>query len=363
MVFDEIFSGVSGYFPAGTFQFFMAAVIVIGSFILAYVVLFILDKIAHIASTRTKTTLDDKLVAAIRRPVKILFIIGGLHFAMMYINMTGDIFGITVPQIFYILSVFTLAYLIVRILEAVFAWYMEEVAIKTHTKMDESMLPLMNKFIIVIVYVIAIVMILGNLGVEITPLVASLGIGGLAIALALQDTLSNLFSGIYMGIDKPIKKGDFIELENSLKGYVDEIGWRSTRVRQLGNNYVIIPNSKLADSIITNYNDPQPHLSVVVNLGVAYGSDLDKVEKVTIATAKKIQTEVEGAVRDHDPFIRYNEFGDSGINFSVIMRAEAYVSRYLMIHTFMKELMKAYRKNGIEIPFPQRDVWMRSGKK
>ncbi len=354
---------LESYLPLNTVPFAMAAIIVIVAFVLAYVVLFILDKLGDIAFSKTKTTIDDKIIAAIRRPLKIMFIVGGLYYALMYVNMTGDVFGITVPQIFYILSVFSVSYLIVNILGAVFAWYMEEVAIKTHTKMDESMLPLINKFIIIIVYVIAIVMILGNLGVEITPLIASLGIGGLAIALALQDTLSNLFSGIYMGVDKPIKKGDFIELENGFKGEVDEIGWRSTRIRQLGNNYVILPNSKLADSIITNYNDPQPQLSVIVNCGVAYGSDLEKVEKVTIETAKNVYKTTEGAVKDHEPFIRYNEFGDSGINFSVIMRAEKYVNRYLMIHNFMKELMKAYRKNGIEIPFPQRDVWMRNEKK
>ncbi len=360
MALEGILENLGMLLPANVAPFVIAALIVIFAFILAYIVLFVINKIAHIATTKTKTTLDDKIIHAIRRPVKIIFIFGGLYFGASYVNPDASFYGFTLHQLFYIISILIGAYLVVRIIEAVIAWYMAEVSVKTKTKMDETMIPLLNKFVIGIIYILAILMILGDLGIEITPLIASLGIGGLAIALALQDTLSNLFSGVYMGIDKPIKVGDFIELENGVKGYVDNVGWRSTRIRMLGNNYVIIPNKKLADSVITNYNDPQPQLSVIVNLGVAYESDLEKVEKVTIDTAKKVLQETEGGVKDFEPFIRYNEFGDSSINFSVIMRAEKYVSRYLITHNFVKEIMKAYRENGITIPFPQRSLWFRN---
>lgn len=360
MAFEGILGNIEGMLPAGSFPFVMAAIIIIGSFILAYIVLFILDKLGNIAFSRTKTTLDDKILAAVRKPVKILFVLGGLYGAIMYVSPESELLGYTVHQYFYIFFTFSIAYLIVKILESLFEWYMEEVAAKTKTKMDEGMVPLINKIIIIIVYVIAIMMILGDLGIEITPLIASLGIGGLAIALALQDTLSNFFSGLYMGIDKPIKVGDFIELENGLKGHVDKISWRATRIKMLGNNYVIIPNKKLADSIITNYDQPEQLLSVLVNLGVAYDSDLEKVEKITIDVARKVLKETEGGVTDKDPFVRYNEFGDSSINFTVIMKAKQYVNKYLITHNFIKELTRAYRENGITIPFPQTSLWFRN---
>lgn len=358
--FVDSLAGAEGVLPEGLFPFFMAAVFVIGSFILAYVVLFILGKLGNVAFSKTKTTLDDKILQAIRRPVKILFLLGGLYGALAYISPVSELFGYTIHQYFYIFFVFSIAYLIVKVLESLFEWYMEEVAAKTDTKMDEGMIPLINKIIIIIVYVIAIVMILGDLGIEITPLIASLGIGGLAIALALQDTLSNFFSGLYMGIDKPIKVGNFIELENGLKGYVDKISWRATRIKMLGNNYVIIPNRKLADSIITNYDQPQQLLSVLVNVGVAYDSDLEEVEKITIDVARKVLSETEGGVRDIEPFIRYNEFGDSAIKFTVIMKAKQFVDKYLITHNFIKELTRAYRENNITIPFPQTSLWFKN---
>ena len=137
---------------------------------------------------------------------------------------------------------------------------------------------------------------------------ASLGIAGLAVALALQDTFSNFFSAVYITADRPVKVGDYIELENGLKGYVEDVGWRSTRLRTLPNNSIIIPNNKLAQSILTNYDAPKPEMSIVIPVGVSYNSDLEKVEKVTVDVAKKVLGSVEGGVADFEPFIRYKEF-------------------------------------------------------
>ena len=221
----------------------------------------------------------------------------------------------------------------------------------------QNMPKLVIKIANVFVYFIGLIILLKHFNVEITPLVATLGIGGIAIGFALQDTLSNFFAGLHIISDKPINIGDFIELEGDISGYVEDIGWRSTRIKTLPNTLVIVPNSKIASSIIKNDSLPVPEMSIVIQCGVAYTSDLEKVEKVTIEAAKKIQKNVQGAVRDFEPFIRYHTFGDSNINFSIILRVQTFVDKYLVTHEFIKALKKSYDKEGIEISWPVRKIY------
>jgi small-conductance mechanosensitive channel len=188
--------------------------------------------------------------------------------------------------------------------------------------------------------------------VSITPILASLGVGSLAIALALQPTLENFFAGIQLIIDKPIQVGQFVKLESGEEGYVHKIGWRSTWVRMLANNMVIMANKHLVNSKITNYYYPDKELAVLVQVGVHYGSDLEKVEKITIEVAKQTLQDVAGGVKEFNPFIRYHTFDNSSINFSVIMRAHEFVDNYLIKHEFIKRLQKRYAQENIVIPFP-----------
>jgi small-conductance mechanosensitive channel len=227
------------------------------------------------------------------------------------------------------------------------------------TRAKKTIFVSLKNIIDVFLIIIAILLILAALNVEITPLIASLGIGGLAVALALQPTIANYFSGLYITADRSIKVGDYIELENGMKGYVENISWRSTKIRTLPNNLVIIPNSKLTDMIVTNYYDPVEEMSIVLQCGVSYSSDLEKVEKVTIEVAKEILSKVEGGVKEFEPFIRYHTFGDSNIEFSIILRVRDFVSKYLITHEFIKALKKRYDKEGIEISFPARNIYMR----
>ena len=199
---------------------------------------------------------------------------------------------------------------------------------------------------------LGVLILLDSFGVSITPILASLGIGSLAVALALQPTLENFFSGVQLVIDRPIKVGHFIKLESGEEGYVERVGWRSTWVKQLGNNTVIIPNSKMVNSRISNYYYPSKEQSVIVQCGVHYGSDLEKVEQVTIEVARTVQKDLDGAVDDHEPFIRYHTFDGSSINFSVILRAKEFVDNYLMKHEFVKRLQKRYMEEDICIPYP-----------
>ena len=202
-------------------------------------------------------------------------------------------------------------------------------------------------------------LILDNLGVSLTPLLTTLGIGSLAVAIALQDTLGNVFAGLHIKADRPIEIGQFIRLDSGDEGYVERIGWRSTRIRMLPNKTAVVPNSKLVQSTIINYDLPDSEVAVLVQVGVHYDSDLKKVERVTKEVAKEIMDTVMGAVPGFEPFIRYHTFNQSSIDFTVILRAQRFVDNYLIKHEFIKALQKRYREEGIVIPFPIRTLQLK----
>jgi small-conductance mechanosensitive channel len=187
-----------------------------------------------------------------------------------------------------------------------------------------------------------------------------LGVGSLAVAIALQDTLGNAFAGLHIKADRPIEAGQFIRLDSGEEGYVDRIGWRSTRIRMLPNKTAVVPNSKLVQSTIINYDLPDPEVAVLVEVGVHYDSDLKKVERVTIEAGQEIMKSVPGALPSFEPFIRYHTFNQSSIDFTVILRARTFVDNYLIKHEFIKALQEKYREEGIVIPFPIRTVYMKS---
>jgi small-conductance mechanosensitive channel len=198
--------------------------------------------------------------------------------------------------------------------------------------------------------------ILNGLGIEITPMLTALGVGGLAVALALQEPLGNLFAGFFLSMAGHIKVGDFVRLEDGLEGYVADFSWRSARIRQLANNIIIVPNAKLSQATVLNFHLPESELAVVVQAGVDYDCDLAHVERVTIEVATGVMKEVDGGVPAFSPFIRYHTFADSSINFSVIMRGKEFGSQFLVTHEFIKRLHARYAQEGITIPFPQRVV-------
>jgi len=215
-----------------------------------------------------------------------------------------------------------------------------------------------------VIFVLGFLIILSDLGISITPFITALGVGGLAVALALQDTLANLFAGIHILFEKTVRVGDFVRIETGQEGYVDDITWRTTRVRMLPNNMVIIPNSKLAQSIVTNYYLPEKRMSLLVSVNVSYSSDPERVEKVLVEEAKKAAKEVPGLLSDPEPFVRFIPgFGESSLDFTLICQVKEFVDQYLAQHELRKRIFKRFGDEGIEIPFPQRTVHLKGEKK
>lgn len=206
------------------------------------------------------------------------------------------------------------------------------------------------------VLAIGFLILLDGLGVSITPLLTALGVGGLAVALALQDTLTNLFAGVHILASRKVQAGDFVQLDTGQEGYVVDTNWRHTAIRQLPDNLIIVPNAALASSTVINYHRPEHESSVTVQVGVAYDSDLDHVERVTCDVGRDVMRSVDGAVPGFEPTVRYHTFGDSNIGFTVALRAREVTARYLIVHEFIKRLHRRYLVEGIEIPFPVQTV-------
>ncbi|MFF9583593.1 mechanosensitive ion channel family protein [Streptomyces achromogenes] len=213
----------------------------------------------------------------------------------------------------------------------------------------------------VLVLAIGFLVVLQTLGISIAPLLTALGVGGLAVALALQDTLANLFAGIHILASKTVQPGDYIRLSSGEEGYVVDINWRQTTVRQLSNNLVVIPNGQLAKANMTNYTRPEQELTVLVQAGVSYDSDLEHVERVTAEVVTEVMRDVTGAVPDHEPAIRFHTFGDSRIGFTVILGVGEFSDQYRIKHEFIKRLHRRYRAEGIRIPAPTRTVALQQG--
>ncbi len=313
----------------------------------------VFDRYVVALAKKTTFKFDDVLLGAIRGPFVLWFLLGGLFVAQDMLTLDPGLSkGLeTVISVLLSLSIIIVT---VKVATGLIAIYGQRV---------ETFRPLMGisqRLVKMFIWFLGAMFILNAAGVSITPLLASFGIAGLAIALALQDTLANFFSGFYITADRPIKVGDYVNIPGeNVEGYVTDIGWRSTRIRTLPNWVVIIPNLKLAQSTIINYYMPEREMAALVSVSVAYGSDLAKVERVTIEVAREVEKEVHGGIPAFEPFIRYNTFGDSGIGFTVILRVREFVDKYLVSHEFIKRLHARYMKESIEIPFPQRVVHLK----
>ncbi|MFH1395096.1 MAG: mechanosensitive ion channel family protein [Candidatus Omnitrophota bacterium] len=301
----------------------------------------------HNLASKTKTKIDDIFVEALDFPLILLIFVSGAFVLdnVFQFGTDSDLLKF-IDIAFKVTAIIAVIMFADRLFRGIINSYSERFPVLRGSS------GVIHVVVRAIVMGLGVLILLDNFGISITPILASLGIGSLAVALALQPTLENFFSGIQIVVDKPVSVGQFIKLESGEEGYVEKIGWRSTWVRMLPNNVVVLPNKLLVNSRVLNYYYPQTELAVLVQVGVHYDSDLEHVEKVTIEVAKNVLKTVQGGVADFTPFIRYHTFNDFSIDFTVILRAKEFVDNYLIKHEFIKRLHKRYKEEGIVIPFP-----------
>jgi len=298
---------------------------------------------------KTSTKMDDIIISSLKNPSVILLLMLAVYLALAFSSLPGTVIA-AINKTLLILGIIFLTYVTMNFSSLLIKVYSNKLG------SGVAMTSLAQNVVNISVFCVGTLLLMSTFGISITPILATLGVGGIAVALALQDTLSSLFAGIHIVSSGQIKLGDYIKLESGEQGYVADIGWRATKIKMLPNNIVLVPNSKLTQAIITNFYLPDKELAVLVDMGVHYESDLQSVEKITCEVAGQVMKEVAGGVPDFVPFIRYHTFADFSINFTVILRAKEFTDQYLIKHEFIKRLHKRYDLEGVVIPYPIRAI-------
>jgi MscS family membrane protein len=331
-------------------NYLRALVIFLVVFILLKIFLFIIMRILPRLVSKTKTNLDDVILEKTKGPLTLMVILAGVRFAIGEVAL-GETLAQTINSILLTFIILTGAVLIYYIIDVFIVIGLGELG-GHRKKIDESLVQFFHGLLKITIFVLAFLVILSSWGIEIGPLLAGIGVAGIAIAFALQSTLANIFGGISMLIDKSIKVGDVVKLDDGASGNIMKINLRSTKIRTFDNELVIVPNGKLAESNIMNVALPEPKTRVVVPFGVAYGSDVDKVKRIVL---KEIKT-VENYQDEPEPSVKFLEMADSSLNFKAFFYVNSYDNRYSALDEANTKIYKALNKNKIEIPFPQVDV-------
>ena len=326
------------------------------SLILAFVFYKLLFPIVLRFTQWTPTGFDSRIVRGIRLPLTLGIVVLGGYLALILgldlsegqrdaTDTVGGLLGI-------VLAVIGAA----SIISNIFDWYIENVGPRTRNTLVSRLFPLFRRIAMVLVYGVGALLVMDQLTINISPLIAGLGLGGLAVALAIQPTLSNLFAGTYVMTEGVISSGDYIELENGIAGYVIDVGWRSTRIRTWHNNMVVIPNSRFAETIITNYQRPVVAMNVVVSCGVSYDSDLYQVEQVCREVMDEVLDTNPNGVKSFGGWFGYDSFDDSNVNFWLFVQAKDRVASFGLKSALMQRLHQRFKEEGIVINYPVRTL-------
>ncbi|MBQ7704369.1 MAG: mechanosensitive ion channel [Selenomonadaceae bacterium] len=215
-----------------------------------------------------------------------------------------------------------------------------------------------------LIYASAALIILQEFGISIAPIITAMGVGGMAVAFGVQETVANIFSGLHIILTRQVKINDFIKLSSGEEGRVTDISLRFTTITPAADgSTIVIPNKNIAGAVITNFSRPRDDVGIVIPIGVGYESDLDLVERVTLEVAKDVQRRFDeydpnDAESKLHPAVLYQEFGESSINFWAVLHASVYTKQLKIKHEFIKEITRRYREENINIPFPIRTVLM-----
>lgn len=302
---------------------------------------------------RSKSRIDVILIQTLSGPIMIWALIIGLYVAMQAAELP-DRATYLIDRSLLILAIVSLTFMGSRLVGRLVKYYGSSVpGALPVTTLTQNLAQL-------IVVTLGLIILLHHLGVSVTPILTALGVGGLAVALALQDTLSNLFAGFYLTLAGQVRLGDYIKLNTGEEGYVSDISWRSTTIRGLGNNLIIVPNSKLGQAIVTNYYLPERRISLSIRVDVGYESDPDHVERVLLEEAQHATPQVSGLLAEPAPVVRLMPgFGESALAFTLICQVAEFVDQFPVQHELRKRILKRFRKEGIDMPFTARTVYLR----
>lgn len=340
------------------------------AFILSKLLGFLLKKIIKPFVSKTETTLDDKLLEISGSGIYKIAFIGGIFLSLEFfkkgISSESKLISkplieiypffstilLAVDTILFIVFIFILLKILFKVINLAFDWYAEKINAVENKDLSGSLFPLLKKVSNVLLFALGIVIVLAKFNVDVSAFVVSLGVGSLAIALAAQETISNMISGFIIMIDRPFRIGDRIRYADTQVGDVVEIGIRSTKIQDFDNNIVVIPNNEIVNSRLVNITYPTALTRVVVEVGVAYGSDIKKVKEVMLSAT---EGDPDLSIQRH-PDVFFINFGDSSLDFRLVSFTDHYSKAWGMQCRLREKIYELFNKEGIEIPFPQRVI-------
>jgi small-conductance mechanosensitive channel len=312
----------------------------------------IMPLIARLAA-KTSIKSDDLIIKTIRAWIIPWFVALGLYIGLKQLNLESR-FYFWIENGLMIFYIFSGTMIVARFVSGL---------IKIKAAGTDAVIPsssIISNIVVIIIYCLGLLIILQSQGISITPVLTALGVGGLAVALALQPTLSNLFAGLQIISSGNFNRGDFIKLSSGEDGFIEDITWRSTTIRAASDHIIVVPNSKLAEMIVSNYYLPQHEITFGVEVAVGYESDLANIEKITKEVIQETLQESADGVKDFEPEISFVAFGESGIKMKAFLRVNNYSAQFQVRSMFIKKLHLRYTREGIDIPYPTRNVLMKT---
>jgi len=335
-------------------QYLTALMYLIIWFFILRISVYILEKIILKMTVKTNTTLDDLIISKSAKPLTIIVLLISMKIALDKLPWSEGLVNTINLSMNTLIGIVSL-YLVYVIFSLSFMRVVKKVSKKTNGGYNEGLIQLTKSTLQVTLILAGMIYILGAWGIEIGPILTGIGIGGIALAFALQSSLSNVFGGISIILDKSVNVGDLVILEGNVSGKILRIGLRSTKIKTFDNEVIIVPNSKLAESNIHNVAQPEPKSRVVIQFGVAYGTEIEKVKKIVFKEIKQIK----GFVDDPEPNVRFIEMGNSSLNFKAYFFVDSFENRFAAIDEANTRIYNALNKAGISIPFPQMDVHLK----
>ena len=342
---DNIYYGNSGQ------QWLTSLLIIAGSVILSKILYWLFANVFKKLASRTKTKLDDLIVDHIEEPVVFAVIIAGIYYALHRLHFT-DSLDAWIGRVYFFLIVFNIAWLLNRLIDSLIDEYLVPIVQKTEGDLDDQLLPVLRKVIHFVVWAMALVIGLNNAGYDVGALIAGLGIGGLAFALAAQDSVANLFGGLTVFFDKPFTINDRIQV-SGYDGFVTEVGIRSTRLRTLAGRIVTIPNKEFTGSIVENVSS-EPTRKVSMTLGLTYDMDDVKVEQA-IQVLKDIHAENTNTT--DDTVITFSSFGDFSLNVLFIYYIKKECDIMETQSAMNMEILRRFNAAGLDFAFPSQTIY------
>jgi len=308
-------------------------------------------------TTRTKTGLDDKILELAKEiGRKAIWIAGAYLVFHQFDSLLAETILKYIDGVLYVLVVFIVAHSASSVLHLLLDWYSERLSQAKDGGGRDDFVPLLRKLISIVIYTIAVISILKYFKQDISAIIVTLGVGSMAIALAAKDTIANMIAGFTIMTDRPFRIGDRILLESGEKGDIYDIGLRSTKILTFENTLIIVPNQQIVNEKVTNLTYPDPRIRVRIDLGVAYGTDLDKAKKILVDVCKAHPD----VLADPAPAAYFINFGDSSLDLMLICRTAKWRDQWRVGEELRMEIKKVLEREGIEIPFPQHDVHIKN---